>query len=449
MKKLLISALIFLILVPSIMFAETSEVNVIIPDFDVNVNGAKIDTEHSQYPVISYRNITYFPMTSDYLAGIGLDLKFSSENGLNIDVKNEVGVLEQKFLGAFNTLGSSHVAQIAPFPVKVNGTIIDNNQEVYPVLLYKNITYFPMTWRFAVTEFGWTTSWDESTGFGITVKSTDAAEDNLNIDKITSGNQVDNSDITLFDGYTMIEVDGGDLSGNRKVNVVVDIGFGDREYYAFTNEYGQLVKVIATEIVLQDESTETVLSTGRYYYDEAKVPGTESVTLDEGHVIADSLGGVANAYNITPQNSILNRHGDQAYMEKVIRDANGCTDFEAIITYPNTETQIPSHYKYTYTIMGNVIVDEFANVNPDEVNADIDNNDINNNDIENTDDEESTDNKTNDPYTEKDLNKIDTNGNGRVTIAEAEAAGFSMPIYSSHWLYKYMTDRDGDGMVGE
>ena len=50
-----------------------------------------------------------------------------------------------------------------------------------------------------------------------------------------------------FEGYRLIEVYGGDLSGHREPNVVVDIGFGDREYYAFTNEYGQLVKVIAKE----------------------------------------------------------------------------------------------------------------------------------------------------------------------------------------------------------
>lgn len=172
-----------------------------------------------------------------------------------------------------------------------------------------------------------------------------------------------------FVGYTMIEVDGGNLSGYRQPNVVVDIGFGDREYYAFTNEYGQLVKVIASEIILQNDSTEPVLSTGRYYSDEAKVPGVESLTLDEGHVIADSLGGVANSYNITPQDSTLNRHGDQAYMEKIIRDANGCTDFTAIITYPDNTTQIPDHYSFSYTLQGTVIQDEFDNVDPDEVIA--------------------------------------------------------------------------------
>lgn len=183
----------------------------------------------------------------------------------------------------------------------------------------------------------------------------------------------------IFSGYKLIVVDGGNLSGHRESNVVVDIGFGDREYYAFTNEYGQLVKVVAKEIILQDDSTEPVNSSGRYYQDEAKVPGVESRTLDEGHVIADSLGGVSNAYNITPQNSILNRHGDQAYMEKVIRDAGGCTEFVAIITYPNTTTQIPSHYSYTYTINGNVINDEFDNVNPDEYNASLETNTSTNN----------------------------------------------------------------------
>ncbi|WP_298473529.1 DNA/RNA non-specific endonuclease [uncultured Psychrobacillus sp.] len=240
----------------------------------------------------------------------------------------------------------------------------------------------------------------------------------------------------LFAGYKLVEVDGGDLSGYRESNVVVDIGYGEREYWAFTNEHGQLVRVIAEEITLQDDSTEPVLSSGRYYSDEAKVPGVESDFLDEGHIIADSLGGVSNAYNITPQERTLNRHGDQAYMEDAIRKAGGATNFEAIITYPNTETQIPSSYQYTYTIMGNKIVDTFDNVNPDEVNASLG----------------LTGNKPPAPTssnTNEDISSVDTNGNGQVTIKEAKAAGFSMPITSDHWLYPYMHDNDKDGMVGE
>ncbi|WP_062105662.1 DNA/RNA non-specific endonuclease [Bacillus niameyensis] len=244
----------------------------------------------------------------------------------------------------------------------------------------------------------------------------------------------------LSAGYELIEVDGGDLSGYRRPNVVVDIGYGDREYWAFTNEYGQLVRVIAEEIILQDDSKESVLSSGRYYSDEAKVPGVESDVLDEGHIIADSLGGVSNAYNITPQNSTLNRHGDQAYMEDAIRKADGATNFEAIITYPNTKTQIPSSYKYTYTLRGNVIVDTFDNVNPDKINES----------LGLTGSKSSESNSSNTSLSKSDdLSSVDTNGNGKVTIKEAKDAGYKMPLTRDHWLYPYMDDRDNDGMVGE
>lgn len=247
-----------------------------------------------------------------------------------------------------------------------------------------------------------------------------------------------------YSKYTIIVVDGGDISGYRKPNVRVDIGFGDREYWAFTNEHSQLIRVEAKKIILQDPNTEHVRSSGRYYSDEAKVPGTESEELDEGHVIADSLGGVSNAYNITPQDSILNRHGNQAYMEKVIRDAGGSTDFVAEIQYPNTQTQIPNHYKFTYKIQGRTITDEFDNVNPDEVNKNL-------GVTIGTSTPPKTDNvPANETVSSnEDISKVDTNHNGIVTIAEAKAAGFKMPITSDSWLYKYMDDRDGDGLVGE
>ncbi|SIT00681.1 hypothetical protein SAMN05421758_1233 [Salimicrobium salexigens] len=196
------------------------------------------------------------------------------------------------------------------------------------------------------------------------------------------------------------------------------------------------MKVIAEEIIPQDDASEPVLSNGRYFWDEAKVPGVESDTLDEGHVIADSLGGVSNAYNITPQESTLNRHGDQAYLEDSIRKAGGATNFEAIITYPSTDTQTPSHYQYTYTIMGNEVVDSFDNLNPDEVNESLN---------------ETTEDPPEEPASQEngEVSEVDANSNGQVTIAEAEAAGYSMPIVEGHWLYPYMRDNNENGMVGE
>lgn len=168
---------------------------------------------------------------------------------------------------------------------------------------------------------------------------------------------------------TLIAIDACNTSGNRTALAKVDIGYGEREYYAYTNEHAQLVRVDAKTIQLQ-ATTEDLTTKGRYCHDEAKVSGTESSTLDEGHVIADSLGGTSNAYNITPQNSTLNRSGAQADMEETLRTTlkgNGTvTDFVATITYPDTTTQIPSHYKYEMVINGTAKTFEFENVVVDE-----------------------------------------------------------------------------------
>ncbi|WP_286163860.1 DNA/RNA non-specific endonuclease [Bacillus sp. AFS088145] len=283
---------------------------------------------------------------------------------------------------------------------------------------------------------------NKSTSADDKVKPTSTSEPNKSVPASSTSKATGGFD---YSKYTLIVVDGGDMSGHRQSNVKVDVGFGKREYWAYTNEYGQLIRVEAKKITLQNSNTDHVLSSGRYYADEANVPGTESPILDKGHVIADSLGGVSNAYNITPQNSNLNRHGDQAYMEKGIRDAGGCTDFVAVIQYPNTHTQIPNHYKFTYKIQGRSITDEFDNVNPDEVNKN----------LGKTTNASSMPPKTNNLPANKtknsneDVSKVDTNHNGSVTIAEAKAAGFKMPITRDSWLYKYMDDRDGDGLVGE
>jgi hypothetical protein len=139
------------------------------------------------------------------------------------------------------------------------------------------------------------------------------------------------------------------LSGYRESKVVVDIGFGNREYWAFINEYGQLVRVIADEH--QSDSIKPVLSSGRYFSNEAKVPGVESNVLSEGHILADPLGGVSNAYNI-PLHKIV--HSTDKVIKftwkvRIVRQLE-LLIFEAIFTYPNTEKQIPSSYQYTFIL---------------------------------------------------------------------------------------------------
>lgn len=160
-----------------------------------------------------------------------------------------------------------------------------------------------------------------------------------------------------------IKADACNLSGDRVPNARVAIGYNsDYKYYAYTNDLGQVVYVEADEIKLQDDSD--AKHDGRYCRDEAKVKGVEKSNLDEGHVIADSLGGVSNSYNITPQDSYQNRNGCMRTIESEIRDSlranKKVTDYYSIINYKN-KTQTPSSYEYGYRIDGKLHVYKFDN----------------------------------------------------------------------------------------
>lgn len=154
----------------------------------------------------------------------------------------------------------------------------------------------------------------------------------------------------------------------RTPRTVVSIGAVDdgvqREYYAVTNDTGQLVEVAAREIIVQDDATETVTDKGRYCDQLPYVPGAGK-GFDRGHVIADSLGGESNLYNLTPQQSALNRHGDQAFIEDQIRKAGGAQNFHAVITYPDEHADVPSQYSIAYAIDGVSQVRTFANMDPE------------------------------------------------------------------------------------
>lgn len=173
--------------------------------------------------------------------------------------------------------------------------------------------------------------------------------------------QTANTQKTVLDEHNkwrdnkVIVVDPCNMSGKRQANVKVDIGYGERAYFAFTNEYEQLVRVQAEEVTLQKDD-EHLTEKGRYCTDEARVPGTQRAELDQGHVIADSLGGVSNAYNITPQATELNHRGAQAKMEEEIRQSlfsrKKVTDFIAEIEYPNTKSQTPAKYQIQFKING-------------------------------------------------------------------------------------------------
>jgi len=141
-------------------------VTVTLPTFNVVLNDINIDNHYSKYPLIVYKDITYFPMTYSDCRFLGLETYWKgNQEGLWIETSDITAAYSPYRTEVKN--GSSYKATIPTFPIKINGKLINNSKEKYPILIFRDITYFPITWRFAVDEFGWDYSFDSKKGLTI------------------------------------------------------------------------------------------------------------------------------------------------------------------------------------------------------------------------------------------------------------------------------------------
>ena len=168
-KCMFIVLLAIIVLSMSQGYAATgaTSVSVTLPTFNVALNGMIIDNQHSEYPFIVYKEITYFPMTYSACRFLGLESNWKGiQEGLWIESSDITAAYFSYRAEERNY--TSFIATIPTFPIQINGSLIDNNTEEYPFLTYRDITYFPITWRFSVDEFGWDYEFDSEQGLSIT-----------------------------------------------------------------------------------------------------------------------------------------------------------------------------------------------------------------------------------------------------------------------------------------
>ncbi|MFD0680052.1 MULTISPECIES: hypothetical protein [unclassified Paenibacillus] len=123
------------------------------PTYGIFVNGTSVPNSSIKYPIISYNDITYFPMTFKFTQALGIETGWDSEIGFVVrKTSNKAGKLEFDNGTSSNTL----FAKNPDFNVYVNDAWIDNDNEEFPILVFNDITYFPMTWHYAVDELGLT-----------------------------------------------------------------------------------------------------------------------------------------------------------------------------------------------------------------------------------------------------------------------------------------------------
>ncbi|MCL2045346.1 MAG: DUF5050 domain-containing protein [Oscillospiraceae bacterium] len=180
MKKLiamLVFTMLLTILVPGITLASSQSVQVTLPTFKVTLNGIQVDSSQRVFPLLVYKDITYFPMTYYDCQHLGLQTNWNSLTGFDINNTGISGIYRD-YRGS-STNNRSYAATLVNSPVHVNGTPIDNADEAYPMLLFRGIIYFPLTWKFAVDEFSWTYSFNSIDG--LVINSTNPAVSRLNI----------------------------------------------------------------------------------------------------------------------------------------------------------------------------------------------------------------------------------------------------------------------------
>ncbi|MCY9658499.1 DUF5050 domain-containing protein [Paenibacillus chondroitinus] len=172
--------------------AADDSVRVTLPDFEVNLNGHKVENQFREYPLLVYRDITYFPMTWYDTRLLGLEAKWSPDEGLNIK-QNQVTSSYVPY-NSDHRNAAIYTAEVPASTVTINGKEIDNTKEKYPLLSFRDVTYFPMTWRFAHDDFRWDYNWDNTSGLSIT-------SHNPQMNNVGLPTYAGENDVALFKGY--------------------------------------------------------------------------------------------------------------------------------------------------------------------------------------------------------------------------------------------------------
>ena len=138
----------------------------------VTLNGQVIDNKTAKYPLLIYSNITYFPMTYHLSRFMGVSADWNN-GSKTLDIT--AGGARTAYAAETGKKQSGNVSVTLPsYKISVNGAQINNKEEKYPIFNYNGITYFPLTWAYAVDSFGWSYQWDAVNGLRIDTSSAPA-----------------------------------------------------------------------------------------------------------------------------------------------------------------------------------------------------------------------------------------------------------------------------------
>lgn len=167
MKKVFLFAIVLIFILSTQVYA-SDKVTIQIPNFDITINDVIFDNENAAYPFITYKGITYFPLTYNLCNKIGMTTSWDSKKGLYIARYSQDVYFNDKEISGNYKKGRYYTASVPKYPVVFNGININSEKQYeYPVLNFKNITYLPLTWDYAYNELGLDILWDNTKGLSL------------------------------------------------------------------------------------------------------------------------------------------------------------------------------------------------------------------------------------------------------------------------------------------
>ena len=162
----------------------------------VTLNGQVIDNKNAKYPLLTYSNITYFPMTYHLSRFMGVETDWNNAaKSLNITA----GGAQSAYVAEPGKAPKGSVSVTLPsYRISVNGALIDNKEATYPIFNYNGVTYFPLTFRYAYESFGWGYQWDAENGLRV---DTTSAPARVPTEPNTGNAALDKALTILNDGY--------------------------------------------------------------------------------------------------------------------------------------------------------------------------------------------------------------------------------------------------------
>ena len=159
-RQLLAFLLVFSLLHMNVPLSAAAPANVpvSVADFPIRLNGVLLRQQKDAYfPILVYRGISYLPMTQSHSSLLNLMTHWIEEKSM-LSISSPWSIALSYADPSFNAAGDmpnkNLSAQPVWYPISINGQFLDLNNQPYPILNFRNITYLPLTWHMTVDLLG-------------------------------------------------------------------------------------------------------------------------------------------------------------------------------------------------------------------------------------------------------------------------------------------------------